>query len=508
MREFGRMFQAWRGVQHANLQMMIMGGVKNHTSNSNYGGRRHVLTVSTTRGTPSTSTDLKEALCEKIPLHYDLLRNFRRQHGPSVVSHITVENMYQGLNGVNTMVRETCETDAKYGIKYRGLTIPEVVTLLPRQGKSPSAEAVFWLLLTGDVPTHEQTASLIADWTSRRQKRKDWWSGPGGGIVGSVLQTLPKTTSPLGRLSVALTVFDSSKHIKEALKNRAASHTHWEYTYEDSMELLATLPAIVGLTAKAEGLRDVKDEGDWVQFLLECLSNASQISENHQKSLLDFLRLYVTLNADEDGGVPAVHVTEILGASQLDVNQALAAGVLAYAVEPNSGTLAQYMEFQTKIQALLGRDLKEEKLTNYVTLIAKDKLIGYQETEICDPRYTALINYVKDNMADNADAKLSQAIARILTTKIKTAKGRVVYPEQSTIAAPVFQSLGLKDMNFNQVLLCMSRALGAVASIIWTKAVNAPVERPASKCTYTYLDSIQGTRRKQKRGKHVKHSRK
>lgn len=59
-------------------------------------------------------------------------------------------------------------------------------------------------------------------------------------------------------------------------------------------------------------------------------------------------------------------------------------------------------------------------------------------------------------------------------------------------------------MKFNQVLLCMSRALGAVASIIWTRAVNAKVEHPTSKCTHTYLNSIQGTRRKPKRGKNAK----
>lgn len=72
--------------------------------------------MSTTRGVPSTSTDLKEALCEKIPIHYDLLRNFRQQHGSSVISQVTVENIYQGLNGVNTIVRETSETDSKYGV--------------------------------------------------------------------------------------------------------------------------------------------------------------------------------------------------------------------------------------------------------------------------------------------------------------------------------------------------------------------------------------------------------
>ncbi|XP_076227656.1 putative citrate synthase 2, mitochondrial [Nomia melanderi] len=487
------------------------------SSNNNFGGQRHVLTVgidlpmyetSRTKGSPSTSTNLKEALWEKIPIHYDLLRNFREQHGSSVVSHVTVENIYQGLNGVKTMVRETSETDPKHGIKYRGLTLPEVVTLLPRQGKSPSAESVFWLLLTGDVPTQEQTTSLITDWTIRRQRRKYWWSGPGGGIVGSILQTLPKTVTPLGKLSVALTVFDSSKHMKEALKNRASTYTYWEYTYEDSMELLATLPAIVGLIAKDGGLNNVKEEGDWVQFLTECLSDAYGITENQKKTIVDFLRLYVTLNADDDGGIPAIHITEILGATQIDVNQALSAGILAYTDEPRSGTMSQYMEFQSKIQGLLGRESKEENIKNYVTLIAKDKLIGCKETEISDPRYSALLHYTMENMPDNSDVKLSRSITRILTTMMKTTKGRTFYPEQTTIAAPVFQAYGLKDMKFNQVLLCISRALGAIASIIWARAVNAPVEHPASKSTYSYLESIQGIHRNRKRGKHIKDSRK
>lgn len=67
--------------------------------------------------------------------------------------------------------------------------------------------------------------------------------------------------------------------------------------YEDSMELLATLPAIVGLIAKGE-LKNLKEEkGDWVQFLSECLCNAFDISKNNKTSLMDFLRLYIVLNA-------------------------------------------------------------------------------------------------------------------------------------------------------------------------------------------------------------------
>lgn len=74
------------------------------------------LKVSKTRGEPSTSTNLKEALSEKIPVHHDLLRKFRSHFGPNVVSQITVEDLYAGLSDVKTVVRETSELDPQHGV--------------------------------------------------------------------------------------------------------------------------------------------------------------------------------------------------------------------------------------------------------------------------------------------------------------------------------------------------------------------------------------------------------
>lgn len=74
------------------------------------------LKVSKTRGEPSTSENLKEALSEKIPLYHDLLRNFQRHYGSRIIGHITVDDLYNGLNGVTTIVRETSEIDLKRGV--------------------------------------------------------------------------------------------------------------------------------------------------------------------------------------------------------------------------------------------------------------------------------------------------------------------------------------------------------------------------------------------------------
>lgn len=65
------------------------------------------------------------------------------------------------------------------------------------------------------------------------------------------------------------------------------------------------------------------------------------------------------------------------------------------------------MEFQTEVQSLLGRELKEEKLKSCMAnFVEKDKLIGYKETKFCDPRYTALLNYARDYLPDDSDVKV------------------------------------------------------------------------------------------------------
>ncbi|XP_033217927.1 probable citrate synthase 2, mitochondrial isoform X2 [Belonocnema kinseyi] len=450
--------------------------------------------VSTTKGVPSKSTDLKEALCEKIPLQYDLLRKIRRQHGSTIVSQITIDDIFRGLRGVNTIIRETSEVDSKLGIQYRGLTIPEVLTLLPRRGSSPSPEAVFWLLLTGDVPTMEQTESLIADWSARREKRKEWWLEAGdGGIVGAVLKSLPKTVTPLRRLSIALTTLDADKHTKSAIKNGAMKYTHWEYIYEDSMEILATLPAIVCLTGPQQSLKFTHHkEGDWVDFLLDCIGNISHIGKEGKKSLGEFLRLYIAVNADDDGGIPGAHVTQILGTAQPAISQALAAGIPAYFNEPRTGTMSQYVHFQTKVQSVFGVEPEKDALKSFLSVLVdkSSEIVAHKESEFGDSRYNALREFARENLPNDPRIKLSQDISGILSAIRESSNKKKIWPEESAIAAPIFELYGLKDMEFNQVFLCMSRALGAVASIIWAKALDTPVEWPKSKCTYSYLENV------------------
>lgn len=57
------------------------------------------------------------------------------------------------------------------GIRFHGLTIPDCQKVLPPApgGKEMTAESMLWLLMTGQVPTAEQSRQLSQELASKGQ---------------------------------------------------------------------------------------------------------------------------------------------------------------------------------------------------------------------------------------------------------------------------------------------------------------------------------------------------
>ena len=115
------------------------------------------------------ASDLKTTLADKIAPAIEEVKAFRKQHGNTKVGEITVDMMYGGMRGMKGLVTETSVLDPEEGIRFRGYTIPECQELLPKApgGEEPLPEGLFWLLVTGEVPTEEQVRGLSAEWADR-----------------------------------------------------------------------------------------------------------------------------------------------------------------------------------------------------------------------------------------------------------------------------------------------------------------------------------------------------
>lgn len=66
------------------------------------------------------------------------------------------------MRGILGLLTETSVLDPMEGIRFRGYSIPECQKLLPAApgGKQPLPEGLFWLLVTGEIPTAEQVKDI------------------------------------------------------------------------------------------------------------------------------------------------------------------------------------------------------------------------------------------------------------------------------------------------------------------------------------------------------------
>src|SRR5262245_30516151 len=107
---------------------------------------------------------LKDKLAVKIAAAQEQVREVLATWGDRKISDVSVAQAYGGMRSVKCMVTETSAVDPQEGIRYRGYSIPQLQELLPKAagGAEPLPEGVFYLLLTGDIPTPDEVAEITA----------------------------------------------------------------------------------------------------------------------------------------------------------------------------------------------------------------------------------------------------------------------------------------------------------------------------------------------------------
>jgi len=105
--------------------------------------------------------------------------------------------LFFNFNQVTTLSKLTT-VKSDEGIRFRGKTISECQQLLPKApgGEEPLPEGLFWLLVTGEIPTREQVTELSRDWAARSAIPE---------FVEEILDRCPPTLHPMSQFSLAVT---------------------------------------------------------------------------------------------------------------------------------------------------------------------------------------------------------------------------------------------------------------------------------------------------------------
>lgn len=425
------------------------------------------------------STDLKAVLAAKIPGEQERIKNFRKNYGSTKVGEVTVDMMYGGMRGIKGLVTETSVLDPEEGIRFRGLSIPECQKVLPKAkgGEEPLPEGLFWLLVTGDVPSAAQVQAISKAWASRAELPSH---------VVTMLNNFPNNLHPMSQFSAAVTALNSESKFAKAYNDGVHKSKYWEYVYEDSMDLIAKLP-VVAATIYRNTFQGGKSIGA-IDTNKDLSANFTSMLGFDSHEFTELMRLYLTIHSDHEGGNVSAHTVHLVGSALSDPYLSFAAGLNGLAGPLHGLANQEVLIWLKKLQQQVGDNVSEEKLKEFIwnTLKSGQVVPGYGHAVLrkTDPRYSCQREFAQKHLPnDNLFKLVSQVYKVVPPILIETGKVKNPWPNVDAHSGVLLQYYGLKEMNYYTVLFGVSRALGVLASLIWDRALGLPIERPKSLST-------------------------
>src|SRR6476620_9322060 len=107
---------------------------------------------------------IKDRFKEKGDAVASEIKDILKEHGSKKIGEVQLSQIYQGMRGMTGLVSETSLLDAQEGIRFRGYSIPELQQSLPKAkgGSEPLPEALFYLMLIGELPTEDDANRITS----------------------------------------------------------------------------------------------------------------------------------------------------------------------------------------------------------------------------------------------------------------------------------------------------------------------------------------------------------
>ncbi|KAI3357723.1 hypothetical protein L3Q82_016133, partial [Scortum barcoo] len=396
------------------------------------------------RNASASTTNLKDILADLIPKEQTRIKNFKQQYGKTNIGQVTVDMVYGGMRGMKGLVYETSVLDPEEGIRFRGYSIPECQKLLPKApgGEEPLPEGLFWLLVTGQVPTEEQVNWVSKEWAKRAALPSH---------VVTMLDNFPTNLHPMSQFSAAITALNSESSFARAYSEGVHKSKYWEFVYEDSMDLIAKLPCIA-----AKIYRNLYREGSSIGAIdsnLDWSHNFTNMLGYSDAQFTELMRLYLTIHSDHEGGNVSAHTSHLVGSALSDPYLSFSAAMNGLAGPLHGLANQEVLVWLTALQKEMGGEVSDERMRDYIwNTLKSGRLV----------------------------AQLYKIVPNVL---LEQGKAKNPWPNVDAHSGVLLQYYGMTEMNYYTVLFGVSRALGVLAQLVWSRALGFPLERPKSMST-------------------------
>jgi len=409
---------------------------------------------------------LQKKLSEVYPKMSEEIRALIKEHGDKVISEVTLGAAYGGMRGVKGLVCDTSEVPPDRGLIIRGIPVKELTDRLP--------EEILWLLLVGELPTKADVADLQADLQKRSEVPQYVWD---------VLNAMPKDSHPMAMFDTAILVMERESKFRKRYDAGMKKAEYWMPTLEDSLDLLAKLPAIgAGIYRMRfnKGKRIAADPKlDWAG------NYAHMLGISDKPEFKDLMRLYMVLHSDHESGNVSAHTAHCVASALSDVYYATSAGLNGLAGPlhglANQECLAWILETMKKFSGAP----TEEQLKVYAqqTLDSGKVVPGYGHAvlRITDPRFDAFHAFGAKVCPQDP---VYQTMARVFTVVPEVLKQvqkiKDPWPNVDAASGCLLYHFGMTEFDYYTVLFSISRSMGLCSQAVVSRAWGEPIERPKS----------------------------
>jgi citrate synthase len=421
---------------------------------------------------------IHEKIAEQLPAWRERVMKLIKEKGDVVIDKVTIDQIYGGMRGSMVLVSDISYVDPAEGIRFRGFSIPEVLKLLPKpdQAEMPYVGGLYYLLLTGEIPTKEQACLVEKDWADRSEIPN---------YVYETLRALPKSTHPMTLFTLAVQSLQTQSEFARRYQEGMRKDEYWEPMLEDSLNLTAKLPVIAAfiynLKYRNGEIPNVNPNLDWG-------ANFAQMLGIADKGYEELSRLYFILHSDHESGNVSAHATHLVGSSLADAYYAYSAGLNGLAGPlhglANQECLGWLLEVREKFN---GVPTKEELRKFAWETLESGKVIpgyGHAVLRVPDPRFTAQMKFAKERFPQDELVQLADMVFEIVPQVLKEqGKAKNPAPNVDAISGTLQYYYGVREFDFYTVLFGVGRALGVTANLVWARALGQPLERPKSLTT-------------------------
>jgi citrate synthase len=421
---------------------------------------------------------LKETLRQKIEEHRPRTIRLLKEHADVKVGDVTIAQAIGGARGVKCLVTDTSYLDPMEGIRFRGKTIPETFEALPKVPGSdyPYVEGFWHFILTGKVPTAEETREVVADFKARSEVPQ---------YVTDVLRAMPRDTHPMTMFSAAILSMQRDSVFAKAYREGLGKMDMWDPMYEDCMNLLAKLPTIGAFIYRLKFKKDSIIPPDPKLDFGGNFAHMMGIEPPYD----DVSRMYFILHSDHESGNVSAHTIHLVASALSDCFYALSAGINGLAGPlhglANENVLRWTQAFMEKLGS---KEPTEDVIRDALwdTLNSGQVIPGYGHAVLrkTDPRYMSQREFCLKNLPDYPLFKVINMIYQVAPGVLqKHGHAKNPWPNVDAQSGVIQWYYGVTEYSFYTVLFGIGRAIGTLANIIWDRALGYPIERPKSVTT-------------------------